>query len=78
MKMRFSGDLCYNKLVDNLLIYLVSKFHNIWLNSLDAIAVASFSFEVLTLWNFQSRRSGTFLVGPVYVENQPVMSKSKL
>jgi len=29
MKMRFAGNLLYNKLVDNLLVYFLSKFHNI-------------------------------------------------
>jgi len=61
MKMRFSGNLVYNKLVDNLLIYLVYKFHNIGLNSLEVMTVASCCCKVLALWNFQSR-SGTLPV----------------
>jgi len=61
MKTRFAGKHVYNKLVDNLLIYLVSKFHDIGLNSLEVVAVASSNCKVLALWNFQSR-SGTLLV----------------
>jgi len=55
LKMKFAGKLVYNKLVANLLIYLVSKFHSIWLSSLKAVAVASSCCEVLVLWIFQSR-----------------------
>jgi len=53
--MKFAGKLVYNKLVDNLLIYLVSKFHIIWLSSLKAMAVTSCCCEMLALKIFQSR-----------------------
>jgi len=51
--MKFAGNLVYNKLVANLLIYLVSKFHNIWLSSLRVMTVARSFCEVLALWIFQ-------------------------
>jgi len=53
--MKFSGKLVCNKLVANLLIYLVSKFYSIWLSGLEVMAVASSCYEVLVLWIFQSR-----------------------
>jgi len=53
--MKFARKLVYNKLVPNLLIYLVSKFHSIWLSSLKALAVRSSYCEVLVLWTFKSR-----------------------
>ena len=49
--MKFCGKLVYNKLLANLLIYLVSKLHNIWLSGLEVMAVG----EVLVLWIFHSR-----------------------
>ena len=51
--MMFSGKHVYNKLVANLLIYLVSKIHDIWLSSLKVMTVASTCYEVLALWIFQ-------------------------
>jgi len=51
--MKFSGKLVYKKLVANLLICLVSKFHDIWLGSLRVMAVARSCCEVLALWIFQ-------------------------
>jgi len=53
--MKFSRKLVYNKLVANLLIYLVPKFDSIWLSSLKAVAITSSYCEVLVLWIFQSR-----------------------
>jgi len=53
--MKFSGKLVYNKLVENSLIYLVSKLHDIWLSGLKVMAVAISCCEVLVLWIFQSR-----------------------
>jgi len=47
--MKFSGKLVYNKLVDNLPIYLVSKFQNIGLNSLEVMTVTSCCWKVLAL-----------------------------
>jgi len=52
--MKFAGKLAYNKLVANLLIHLMSKFHSIWLSSLKDVIVTSNSWEVLVLWIFQS------------------------
>ena len=52
--MKFSGKLVYNKLVANLLIYVVSKFHDIWLSSLKVMNVTTSCCEVLALWIFQS------------------------
>jgi len=51
--MKFSGELVYNKLVANLLIYLVFKFHDIWLSSLRVVIVTRSCCEVLALWIFQ-------------------------
>jgi hypothetical protein len=51
--MKFAGKLVYNKLVANLLIYLVFKFHDIWLGSLRVMIVARSCCEVLALWIFQ-------------------------
>ena len=53
--MKFAGKLVYNKLVANLLCYLLSKFYSIWLSSLEDVIVTSNSCEVLVLWIFQSR-----------------------
>jgi len=53
--MKFAGKVVYNKLVANLLIYLVSKFDSIWLSSLKVVAVTISYCEVLVLWIFQSR-----------------------
>jgi len=52
--MKFAGKLVYNKLVANLIIYIVSKFHSLWLSSLKVVVVTSNSCEVLALWIFQS------------------------
>ena len=50
-KMMFVVNLVNNKVVDNLLILLVSNFHSNRLNGLTIIAVRSWSPEMLTLWN---------------------------
>jgi len=52
--MKFSGNLVYNKLVANLHIYLMSKFHDLWLSSLKVMTVASSCYEMLVLWIFQN------------------------
>jgi len=54
--MKFSGNLVYNKLVANLLICLVSKFHDIWLSNLKVMTVTSSCCEVLVLWIFRTAR----------------------
>jgi len=54
--MKFAGKLVYNKLVANLHIYLVSKFHDIWLSNLKAMTVTSSCYEVLVLWIFQNNQ----------------------
>ena len=51
-KMKFAANVVNNKVVDNLLILLVSKFHGNRLNGLRVIAVRSWSPEMLILWNF--------------------------
>ena len=51
-KMMFAVILVNNKVVDNLLILLVSNFHGNRLNGLRVIAVRSWSPEMLILWNF--------------------------
>ena len=45
-------NLVNNKVVDNLLILLVSNFDGNRLNGLRVIAVKTCSSEMLTLWNF--------------------------
>ena len=50
--MEFAIKMVSNKVVDNLLILLVSNFHANKLNGLRFIAVRSWSPEMLTLWNF--------------------------
>ena len=52
--MKFAGKPFYNKLVANLLIYLLSKFHDIWLSSLNVMTVTSSLYEVLVLWILQN------------------------
>ena len=51
-KMIFAVNLVNNKVVDNLLILLVSNFHGNRLNGLRVIAIGSWSTEMLILWNF--------------------------
>ena len=51
-KMMFVVNIVNNKVVDNLLILLVSNFHGNRLNGLRVIAVRSWSPEMLILWNF--------------------------
>ena len=50
--MMFAVNLVNNKVVDNLLILLVSNFHDNRLNVLRVIVVGSWSPEMLILWNF--------------------------
>ena len=50
-KMMFDVNLVNNKVVDNLLILLVSNFHGNRLNGLRVMAVTSWSPEMLILWN---------------------------
>jgi len=51
-KVMFVVNLVNNKVVDNLLILLVSNFHGNRLNGLRVIAIRSWSPEVLTLRKF--------------------------
>ena len=51
-KMMFDVNLVNNKIVDNLLILLVSNFYGNRLNGLRVIGVGSWSLEMLVLWNF--------------------------
>ena len=48
----FAVKIVNKKVVDNLLILLVSNFHGNRPNSLSVIAVRSWSPEMLILWNF--------------------------
>ena len=51
-KMMFVVNPVDNKVIDNLLILLVSNFHGNRLNGLRVIAVGSWSPEMLILWKF--------------------------
>ena len=51
-KMMFAMNIVNNKVVDNLLILLMSNFHGNRLNGLRVIAVRSWSPEMLILWKF--------------------------
>ena len=51
-KMMFAVNLVNNKVLDNLLILLVSNFYGNSPNGLRVIAVRSWSPEMLILWNF--------------------------
>ena len=51
-KVVFVVNLVNNKIVDNLLIFLLSNFYGNRLNGLRVIAVRSWSPEMLVLWNF--------------------------
>ena len=50
MKMKFVVNLVNNKVVDNLLILLVLKFHGHRTNGLRVIAVRSLLSDLLVLW----------------------------
>ena len=51
-KMMFAVNLVNNKVVDNLLMFLVSNFYVNRLNGLRVIAVGIWSLELFILWNF--------------------------
>ena len=51
-KVMFDVNIVNNKVVDNLLILLVSNVHGNRLNGLRVIDVRSWSPKVLTLWKF--------------------------
>ena len=54
-KMMFVVNFVNNKVVDNLINFLVSNFHGNRLNGLRVIAVRSWSPEMLILWKFLDR-----------------------
>ena len=54
-KMMFAVNLVNNKVVDNLLIFLVSNLHGSRLNGLRVIAIRSWSPEMFILWKFLNR-----------------------
>ena len=54
-KTMFAVDIVNNKIVDSLLILLVSNFHGNRLNGLRVIAVRSWSPQMLILWKFLDR-----------------------
>jgi len=58
--MKFAGKLVYNKLVDNLLVYLVSKFHSIWLSSLKVVVVTTTVRCLLSGFSRAARRLRLF------------------
>ena len=60
-KMMFVVNLVNNKVVDNLLILLVSNVHGNRLNGLRVIAVGSWSPEMLILWNFRTDLENCFV-----------------
>ena len=78
--MKFAGTLVYNKLVANLFIYLVSKFHIIWM--LQVAAVKLWMLQVAAVKCLFSGFSGadlrTCLFWPNSVGNNFVMYKSEL
>ena len=51
-KVVFTVNLVNNKVVDNLLILLVSNFDGNRLNGLGVMAIRSWSPKMLILWNF--------------------------
>ena len=53
--MMFAVNIVNNKVVDNLLILLMSNFHGNRLNGLRVIAARSWSPEMLILWKFLDR-----------------------
>ena len=53
-KMMLAVNLVNKKVIDNLLILLVSNFQGNRRNDLRVIAVRSWSSEMLTLWNFRT------------------------
>ena len=73
--MMFSGKLVYNKLVANLLIYFVSKFHDIWLSSLKVMHVINSYCKVLALGIFQDSQPTLYVLAYFGWES---MSKSEL
>ena len=60
-KVMFVVSLVNNKVVDNLLILLVSNFHGNSLNGLRVIVVGSWSPEILILWNFWTDLENIFV-----------------
>ena len=60
-KIMFAVNLVKNKVVDNLLILLVSNFHGNRLNGLRVIAVGILSLEMLILWNFWTDLGNCFV-----------------
>jgi len=75
--MKFSGKLVYNKLVANLLIYLVFKFHDIWMSSLRVVIVTKAAAKCL-LSGFSKTASKFCLFQPISVGNLSGMFKSEL
>jgi len=60
--MMFSGKLVYTKLVDNLLIFFMSKFHDLWLSSLKVMNVTSSCCKVLALWILQDSQPTLYVL----------------
>ena len=68
-KLMFAVNLVNNKVVDNLLILLVSNFHINRINSLRVIAVRSWSPEMLILWKFWTEQSSLPILTSIMVES---------
>ena len=60
-KMMFAVNLVNKKVVDNLLILLVSNFYGNRLNGLRVIAVGCWSPKMLILWNFLTDLGNCFV-----------------
>ena len=60
-KMMFAVNLVNNKVVDNLLILLVSNVYANKLNGLRVIAIGILSLEMLILWNFWTNLGNWFV-----------------
>ena len=68
-KVMFDVNVVNNKVVDNLLILLVSNFHGNGLNGLRVIAFRSWSPEMLTLWNFWTDLGSLPILTSIMVES---------
>ena len=76
-KIMFAMNLAINKVVYNLLIFLVSNFHGNRLNGLRVIAIRSWSPKILTLWNFWTDLRSLPILTRIVVES-PFGDKMKV
>ena len=68
-KVMFVVNHVNNKVVDNLLILLMSNFHGNRLNGLRVIAVRSWSLEMLILWKFWTDLGSLPILTRIMVES---------